>query len=115
MKVLICGSRTWYQSEPIRKRLVALPLGTLIISGAAPGADSIAASLGRDLGFEVQEFPADWDRFGKKAGILRNIAMLDQKPDLVIAFYKDRSPGTSHTIFAAKQRGISVEEILEEK
>jgi len=88
-----------------------LPAGTTIISGAARGADSIAASIGRKLGREVREFPAEWDRFGRSAGYRRNMLMLDEDPDLVIAFQVGNSPGTAHAIETARKREIPVEVI----
>ncbi len=111
MKVLVCGSRDWNDWKEIENRLQTLPPGTTIISGAARGADSIAAAIGRRLGLEVREFPAEWNKFGRSAGYKRNLAMLDQHPDLVIAFQLGNSPGTAHTIENAKQKGIPVEVI----
>ncbi len=35
--------------------------------------------------------------------------MLDQEPDLVLAWWDGRSPGTRHMIETAAQRGIPVE------
>ena len=61
---------------------------------------------------EPQRFPADWDTYGKQAGFIRNIQMLDEKPDLVIAFQKNASRGTQHTINEARKRGIPVEVIV---
>lgn len=49
-----------------------------------------------------------WDLYRKRAGFLRNCAMLDLEPDLVIAFTTG-SPGTQLTINEARKRGISVE------
>lgn len=111
MKVLVCGSRQWTDRDSIEKRLRMLPAGTTIISGAARGADSIAASIGRTLGLGVREFPAEWDRFGRSAGYRRNMLMLDEDPDLVIAFQVGNSPGTAHAIEKARKREIPVEVI----
>lgn len=111
MKVLVCGSRQWTDPDSIEKRLRMLPAGTTIISGAARGADSIAASIGRKLELEVREFPAEWDKFGRSAGYRRNLAMLEQDPDLVIAFHVGNSPGTAHAIENARKREIPVEVI----
>lgn len=49
-----------------------------------------------------------WESFGQRAGYLRNLAMLQLEPDLVIAF-TNGSPGTQHTIDEARRRGIPVE------
>lgn len=109
MLILVCGSRDWTDIHAIRMRLVRLPPVSSIIHGAAPGADSIAAMLAEDFGFTVQAFPADRRQHGKRAGILRNLAMLDERPDLVIAFQRNGSRGTAHTISEARRRGIPVE------
>lgn len=41
--------------------------------------------------------------------MIRNIEMLDQKPDLVLAFWDGASTGTGHTVAEAGKRGIPVE------
>jgi hypothetical protein len=38
--------------------------------------------------------------------------MLDEKPDLVIAYWNGKSNGTAHTISEARKRGIPVEVIV---
>lgn len=79
----------------------------MILHGGARGADRLADIIARALGFEVEVYPADWT-LGKYAGILRNLEMLDSKPDLVIAFWDGSSRGTKHTMDAAFKRGIPV-------
>lgn len=107
-RVLVCGSRDWSDIHAIRLALVALDPHTTIIHGAAPGADTIAGWLAHDFGFTVEAFPADWKRYGKRAGFLRNVAMLDTRPTLVLAFQKNGSRGTQHTIDEARKRDIPV-------
>lgn len=109
MKVLICGSRHWRDIHAIRRRIIKLPPTTTIIHGGARGADRLGGWLAEDLGFTVHEMKADWQTHGKRAGFLRNLAMLDEKPDLVIAFQINGSAGTQHTIDQARKRGIPVE------
>jgi hypothetical protein len=109
--VLVCGSRNWTDIGAIRRRFVALPPNSVILYGAAPGADSIARGLADDFGFSVRAFPADWSKHGKSAGFIRNVQMLDEAPDLVIAFQRNGSRGTQHTIDQARRRGIPVEVI----
>lgn len=62
-----------------------------------------------DLGFWVEDFPADWERNGRAAGPIRNRQMLDGKPDLVIAFPGGK--GTADMVAEAKRRGIAVREV----
>jgi len=114
VKVLVCGSRAWLDSGAIRARLAELPRGTTIIHGGARGADRLAETIAHSLGFDTQAFNADWHGRGyydPAAGKKRNLRMLDQQPDLVIAFHKDGSTGTAHTIENAHARGIPVEVI----
>lgn len=109
--VLVCGSRDWNDEDTIAEciRGLAWERHCRILHGAARGADRIASAAAEFYGCEVQAFPADWDRYGKRAGILRNLQMFDERPDLVIAFQRNASRGTQHTISEAKKRGIPVE------
>ena len=96
MTVLVCGDRKWTSRETIEQRLRLLPSGTRIIHGAARGADTIGGEIAKQLGFRVWAFPADWKRFGRSAGPIRNREMLAQRPDLVLAFHNclSESKGT---------------------
>ena len=107
MKVLVCGSRSWANIEAIADVLRTLPRGSEVIHGGARGADRLAATCAQALGLTVTEYPADWSN-GKRAGLARNLVMLDQRPDVVLAFWDGRSTGTLHTITEAVRRSIPV-------
>jgi len=92
-------------------RLSQLPTGTTIVHGGASGADGLARKAARALHLNETAYPADWKRYGKRAGIVRNLEMLDLAPALVLAFWDGQSPGTRHTIEEARRRGIEVEVI----
>lgn len=82
-----------------------------IVHGDALGADRMCDEVARLFGFAVESHPvttADWHNKGKRAGILRNIAMLDLGADEVIAFHDGQSKGTRHTINASRERGLPV-------
>jgi hypothetical protein len=112
VKVLVCGSREFTDRERIREVLATLPATVEIIHGGARGADRIAASVASELGLKVlPPFLADWERFGKRAGYLRNYEMLDERPEVVIAFWDGESRGTQHTIAEAVSRRIPVKVI----
>lgn len=110
--VLVCGSRSWHDGIAIRDRLAQLPPGCRVIHGGARGADSLAAIACRALGIPERAYPPDWRGKGRKAGIIRNVEMLDQRPGLVIAFWDGRSTGTAHTVGEAQRRGIALEVYL---
>lgn len=111
MKVLICGDREWSDEKSIRKRIEKIPKGSTIIHGAARGADSIAGNIAEELGFKVISVKADWKKYYRAAGPIRNRKMLDMKPDLVIAFHSniEESKGTKDCVTEAKRRNIDVE------
>lgn len=113
MKILICGDRNWTDREKILGRVIPLPADTTIINGGCRGADSLSSSVARELGLQVVIMCAEWGKHGKAAGPIRNRQMLDEKPDLVIAFHSnlEKSKGTADTVREAKRRGIPVEVI----
>ena len=107
MKILVCGDRLWTDKELIRKVLKEYPVDT-IFEGEAPGADTLARIVAGELGITVDPYPALWRLYGNAAGPIRNRKMLDQKPDLVLAFHDNIkvSKGTADTIREARRRGI---------
>lgn len=108
MIVVVCGSRTWTDAQAVIDRVAALPPGTIIIEGGAKGADVMAWRAALAAGLHCAEMRPVW-RNGNGAGHARNRAMLDLRPDLVIAFQRDGSSGTQGTITEARRRGIAVE------
>ena len=110
MKILVCGDRNWDDYWAIYDVLYRLDRSSVIIHGAANGADSIAGMVGNALGFEVIPVRAEWDKYGKAAGPIRNKKMLDMEPSLVLAFHKDieNSKGTKHMVEIAKEKGVQV-------
>lgn len=79
----------------------------VVIHGDAKGADTMADSWAVVNWCEIQSYPADWDKYGKRAGYLRNMQMLvEGKPDLVVAFPGGR--GTANMIKLAEEAGVEV-------
>jgi hypothetical protein len=74
-----------------------------LISGAAAGVDSLAAKWARKRGFEVIEFPADWEAHGRSAGFIRNRDIVESA-DGVVAIWDGISKGTANSISLAKKR-----------
>jgi len=112
IRLLVCGSRHWTDREAIRAELVrqALPPGSVVIHGAARGADTLAGEVAREMGLAVEEYPADWSQ-GKKAGPLRNERMVREcRPDRAVGFTTDlqASVGTRDCLRRAYQAGVPV-------
>lgn len=87
MTVLVCGGRNFRDRALLWRTLGAWPEITHIIQGGADGADALAREYARANYLILTTFHANWAKFGKAAGPLRNQLMLDQgKPDWVVAF-----------------------------
>lgn len=114
MKILVCGSRghdEWTAFEYLKSKYAGhARAGNLtIIEGGARGGDRAAQDYARHVGAKLVTVKPDWELHGKRAGFLRNIEMLEMRPDKVVAFWDGESKGTLHTITEAAKRGISVD------
>ena len=108
-RILICGDRNYQDWIKVQEYLDTISRTTIIIHGGARGADSLAGKLATSLKMKVIKFQADWDKYGKAAGVLRNQQMLDEGyPDLVVYFHKDieNSKGTRDMLKRATDSGI---------
>lgn len=116
IRVLICGDRNWPDSlfHVVLDKLSSLENVECVIEGEARGADMAGKLAGKCLDLQVIAFPAEWNKYGKAAGPIRNQQMLNEgKPTLVLAFHRDikGSKGTGDMVYRAKKAGISVEVI----
>lgn len=126
MRILVCGGRDFTDQTFFDKKMTELMneygktsigysgipelINVSFISGCARGPDSFIIEYANYFGAYVQKFPADWKRYPKAAGAIRNQQMLDEgKPDLVIAF--PGGNGTADMIARAKAHGIKVIEV----
>ena len=80
---------------------------SVIISGTAKGADYYGEVYAKSAGIPIERFPADWTKYGKKAGYLRNIQMADEA-DALIAVWDGVSKGTNHMINIANEKNLLV-------
>lgn len=110
MRVLVCGGRDFNEYESLEYFLDAFRAEndvSVVIHGAARGADSMAGEWAKSRGIPVIVFPADWNRHGRAAGPIRNKKMLDEgKPNLVISFPGGR--GTANMMEQARAAGVPV-------
>jgi hypothetical protein len=109
MKILVTGDRNWSDKAAIEAALREYG-ATEVVEGEARGADSLARDVAESLGWKVYKFPADWDSYGKAAGVLRNSRMIEEKPDMVLAFHDSlkESRGTRDCVKRALARGYKV-------
>lgn len=108
MKVAIVGSREGVSKLKVGAYVCALPPDTVVVTGGARGVDTWAEIYAEHCGLTTLVFPAEWDKYGKGAGFIRN-RLIVENADRVAAFWDGSSPGTANTIEIARQMGKPVE------
>ena len=113
MRILVTGSRDW-PSEPLIQQALMnwwlendQPYDVTLVSGACPtGADAMAERVALTQGWTVELHPANWDRYGKRAGFVRNEQMVESKPDVCLAFIYNKSKGATMTDLMARGHDV---------
>lgn len=113
MKLLVCGSRKWTNEtllNEILNKVNAIFNVSLLIEGECDGADKLSRLWAKSKNIPVKPFPADWKKYGRSAGPIRNSEMLKENPDLVVAFHNDfkNSKGTRDMLEKTVCAGIDV-------
>lgn len=76
----VCGGRDFTPSfgqVRIFAECMECLVPTLLVHGAAKGADSFAEKMAHVYGIPTKKFPAQWTQYGKAAGPLRNGQMAE--------------------------------------
>ena len=79
-----------------------------LISGHAKGADHFAEVYAAETGIPIQVFQADWKKYGRAAGPVRNREMLQyamEQTPVIAAFWDGKSKGTGNMLKQAKAAG----------
>jgi predicted Rossmann fold nucleotide-binding protein DprA/Smf involved in DNA uptake len=112
-KVIIAGSRGFSNYKLLREqcnkylREKRKTSNVIIVSGHARGADTLGEKYAQDEGFALEIYPAQWDKFGKRAGYRRNEQMAEVA-DALIAFWDGSSRGTKHMIDIMNEKNLLV-------
>ena len=100
MKLVIFGSRGIEDMRAVEKAMEAWGMAsqvTEIVSGGARGVDRLGERYARQHGIHCKVFPAQWDKYGKRAGPIRNAEMA-KYADYGVAIWDGESRGTAHMI-----------------
>ena len=107
--VIVTGGRDYEDRQRVWEALDAARPDLLVV-GDATGADAWARSWAHSRGVRLEIHAADWQVYGRRAGPLRNGAMLGSHPDaVVVAFPGGR--GTADCVRQARRAGMSVVEV----
>ena len=93
--VIIAGSRGFSDYDLLCEKcdkIFSRRKPTAILCGEAKGADSLGKRYAKEHRIPVQSFPAQWDQYGKAAGI----------------FWDGESRGTENMLDIAANKGIPV-------
>lgn len=109
-KVVVAGGRDFTNYNLLKEKVdnilsqKKLTHKILILSGKSIGADCLGEIYALENNLEILSYPADWGKFGKKAGVKRNAEMINDA-DALIAFWNGNSQGTKYMIDIATKKG----------
>lgn len=111
-RMIVAGGRDFSDEKYLAESLDSLReeyIDIEIVSGHASGADSLAEEYAKRLGIALKIFPADWKRYGRAAGPIRNKQMLEyimEGNPLIAAFWDGKSKGTKNMIEQARKADV---------
>ena len=108
-KVIIAGCRTYRNYEQLKAALNQVLTNGVeeIVSGGAKGTDQLGERYAREHQIPLKRFPANWQKYDKLAGPIRNREMASYA-DAAIIFWDGKSKGTRDMIRAARAAGLSI-------
>lgn len=108
MKTIIAGSREVDKYSILIKavRVSGFDIGG-VVSGGAKGVDLLGERYAKQYKLPLYIFKADWNKYGKGAGYIRNIDMA-KNAEALLAIWDGESRGTKHMIEEGKRQGLLV-------
>jgi hypothetical protein len=108
MKVIIAGSRQIEDYDALKALIedTDWPIEE-VVSGGCRGVDVMGERWAEENGIPVKVFAADWARWGREAGELRNREMAAYADGLIL-LWDGKSPGASCMLREASKAGIRV-------
>lgn len=111
--VIVAGGRDFDDYNLLEKTLDILLKNfddITIISGTAKGADSLGEVYAKKRNYGIIKMSANWDKYGKRAGYLRNSEMASKVKEFdnyaSVCFWDGKSKGTKHMIDISKSQDI---------
>ncbi len=112
MRTIIAGSRSITNYDLVENYIETAPWRpAVVISGDAAGVDTLAARWAEAKGIKVEHYPAEWDRYGRRAGFIRNSRMADVAEALLL-IWDGKSPGSAMMKKIAAAKGLAIHEIV---
>lgn len=108
MITIIAGSRTILNPRLVEN--AAKDCGwniTEVVNGLAHGVDELGGQWAKKNKIKIKEFPANWEKFGRKAGFLRNEQMANYAEALIL-IWDGESKGSKMMLDLAKKKGLKI-------
>ncbi len=107
-RIVISGSRNYlnyYEAKEyidyVTKDLMK-KYNLIFISGTCKGADALGERYAKENNYKIEYYPAQWEKYGKKAGPIRNRQMAEVA-DYIICFWDGKSLDTKSMIKYSKE------------
>lgn len=108
MKTIIAGSRGITDYNIVEQAVIESGFDiTCVVSGMARGVDTLGEQWAIKNGINIQHFPADWNKFKKSAGYIRNADMAKIAEALIVIILND-SRGSLHMLELAQKKNIPI-------
>ena len=111
-RIIVAGSRSFDDYFTLRRILYGHLCGrgdVTIISGHSLGVDRMVEAYAQRMGIPCEVYPADWKKYGKRAGMVRNAEMAEVADELV-AMGLD-IPVLTQVFLKLREMGLDVENV----
>ena len=113
-KVIIAGGRDFSDYKFLLDSVYSILKGddnVEIVSGCADGVDKLGERFAESFGLPISKFPANWGKYGRSAGPIRNLEMAKYSDELIV-FWDGKSKGTKNMINNARKLNLVVHKFI---
>ena len=112
LKVIIAGSRTFDRLSDVKKAIeeANFKIGE-VVSGTAQGVDTMGEYWAEKNNIPIKQFPADWEKYGKRAGHLRN-AEMGEYADALILVWDGQSVGSASMLKIVQEKRMPIYQLI---
>lgn len=109
--IIVTGGREYADKSKVIE-VLDLIQPDVLVQGGATGADQLAKDWANANEVTCITVDAEWTKYGKGAGNIRNAVMLDRFPTAVVIAFPGNK-GTANCVKFAKQRLMTIIKVLE--
>ena len=108
LRTIIAGMRDFHDYGAVYQAMADAPWWvSVVLSGKATGVDALGEKWARFFQVPVEDYPADWEAYGRAAGPIRNREMAS-KAEALVAVWDGKSRGTGNMIGEARKAGLRI-------